>query len=65
MTFIATDAELRFGRVLEQVQSKPVLETAAHFDASVPRQVLGAPIGSLKAPADVPRDALDAAASGV
>ena len=42
-----------------------LLHPAAHLSASLPRQVLGASIGSLKAQADVLRDALDAVGSGV
>ena len=41
------------------------LHPAAHLSASLPRQALGAPIGSLRSQADVLRDALDAVVSGV
>lgn len=42
-----------------------MLHPAAHLSAALPRHVLGAPIGSLKAQSDVLRDALDAVVSGV
>ena len=42
-----------------------VLHPAAHLSASLPRHLLGAPIGSVRSQADVLRDALDAVVSGV
>jgi len=42
-----------------------MLHPAAHLSAALPRQVSGAPIGSLNAQADVLRDALDAVVSSV
>ena len=41
------------------------LHPAAHLSAPLPKHILGTPMGSLKAQADVLRDALDAVISGV
>ncbi len=42
-----------------------VLHPAAHLSAPLPARILGRPVASLKAQADVLRDALDAVLSGV
>lgn len=41
------------------------LHPAAHLSASLPKKLLTRPVGSLRAEADVLRDALDAVVSGV